>query len=291
MQVVDVGEALPRMQALASRLWSPDARQHPGQLAWSVAYALPEDLDHGPVAIASTDGMDTAWAWQETPGWVELCVDPDHPDDADTVLGWATEVGGEVATAALETETHLIDLLTGIGFEVDEEAPWFTHHLLDLAGLDVPEAPGVYTLRAVRPDEAESRAACHRAAWSATSKVTGAAYERLMQTPPYRHDLDWVALDDHGRMVASALVWLDAATGVALVEPVGCLAEHRGHGLGGAVSIAGLQAAARAGATVALVCPRGDAAYPVPRRVYRGLGFEPHARTILLRRPDPASQA
>jgi len=223
MQVVDVGEALPRMQALASRLWSPDARQHPGQLAWSVAYALPEDLDHGPVAIASTDGMDTAWAWQETPGWVELCVDPDHPDDADTVLGWATEVGGEVATAALETETHLIDLLTGIGFEVDEEAPWFTHHLLDLAGLDVPEAPGVYTLRAVRPDEAESRAACHRAAWSATSKVTGAAYERLMQTPPYRHDLDWVALDDHGRMVASALVWLDAATGVALVEPVGCL--------------------------------------------------------------------
>lgn len=87
MQVVDVAEALPRMQALASRLWTADVRQHPGQLAWSAAYALPEELDHGPVAIASVDDLDTAWAWQEAPGWLEICVDPDRPEDADTVLG------------------------------------------------------------------------------------------------------------------------------------------------------------------------------------------------------------
>ena len=33
-----------------------------------------------------------------------------------------------------------------------------------------------------------------------------------MRTPPYRHDLDWVAVDRGGRMVASVCVWLDAST-------------------------------------------------------------------------------
>ncbi len=101
-----------------------------------------------------------------------------------------------------------------------------------------------------------------------------------MALRPYRTDLDWVAVDeDDGRMVASTLVWLDVATGVALVEPVGCLPEHRGRGLAGMTSLAALAAAARAGATTALVCPRGDDDHPLPARVYRRLGFEPGART------------
>lgn len=290
MQVVEVAEALPRMQGLASRIWTPRARHHPGQLAWDVGYAMPEALDHGSVAIASADGVDVAWAWQEAPGHLELCADPGHPKEARTVLGWAGEVGGELVTSVLETESHLIDLLTRAGFVVDHEAPWFTHHLLDLTGLSAPTAPEGYTLRAVAPDEAEPRAACHRAAWSAASKVSGAAYARLMQTPPYRPELDWVAVDETGRMVASSLVWLDPATGVALVEPVGCEPEHRGRGLAGATSLAALAAAARLGARVGMVGPRGDDAYPVPQRVYRRLGFEPVARTLLLRRADPASQ-
>jgi len=294
MQVVEVAEALPRMQGLASRIWTPEARHHPGQLAWSVAYALPEALDHGSVAIASVggaDGVDGAWAWQEAPGYVELCVDPVYPEEARTVLGWAAEVGGELATSVLETESHLIELLTEAGFVVDDEAPWFTHHALDLTGLTARAAPDGYTLRPVATDEAEPRAACHRAAWSATSQVTGAAYARLMKTPPYRPDLDWVAVDESGRMVASSLVWLDPVTGVALVEPVGCAPEHRGRGLAGATSLAALTAAAQAGARLGLVCPRGDDGYPVPQRLYRRLGFESLARTLLLRRPDPASQA
>ena len=48
-------------------------------------------------------------------------------------------------------------------------------------------------------------------------------------------------------MVASACVWLDADTGVALVEPVGCVPEHRGRGLAGAVSAAALAGRPRRG--------------------------------------------
>jgi predicted N-acetyltransferase YhbS len=114
--------------------------------------------------------------------------------------------------------------------------------------------------------------------------VTTGAYERLMRTPPYDPGLDWVALDASGAMVASCLVWLDPGTGVGLVEPVGCAPEHRGRRLAGAVSLAALHAARRAGGRTGMVCPRGDDDYPVPQRVYRRLGFEPGPRTLTLRR-------
>ena len=194
------------------------------------------------------DGEVVAWAWAESDEWMELCVDPAALDAGDAAIGWFLERAGEgvVRTMALDTEEHLIALLDRAGFAVEEDAPWFTHHFLDLAAVPELDVPG-YTLRHVEPGEAAARAACHRDAWSATSKVSTGAYERLMRTPPYRHDLDWVAVDGDGRMVASVCVWLDADTGVALVEPVGCVPEHRGRGLAGAVSAAALRAAREAG--------------------------------------------
>jgi predicted GNAT family acetyltransferase len=93
-----------------------------------------------------------------------------------------------------------------------------------------------------------------------------------------------VAVDGEGEMVASACLWLDPATGVALIEPVGCAPEHRGRGLAGAVSLAALHAARDLGATTGLVCPRGDDDYPVPGRVYRRIGFRPGPRTLTLTR-------
>ncbi len=281
-----IAQALPVMQVLATRIWTPESRHHPGQLAWSFAYGLPEELGHGPAAVLDRDGEVVAWAWAESDDWMELCVDPAALDAGDAAIGWFLERAGEgvVRTMALDTEEHLIALLDLAGFAVEEDAPWFTHHFLDLAAVPELHVTG-YALRHVEPGEAAARAACHRDAWSATSKVSTGAYERLMRTPPYRHDLDWVAVDGDGRMVASVCVWLDADTGVALVEPVGCVPEHRGRGLAGAVSAAALGAAREAGGTTGLVCPRGDDGYPVPMRVYQRLGFEPGPRTITLVRP------
>jgi len=136
----------------------------------------------------------------------------------------------------------------------------------------------------VLPGEHEERAAAHRAAWSATSKVTGVAYRRLMATPPYRPELDHVVVTDEGEWVASCCVWWDPSTGVALVEPVGCVEEHGRRGLATAASVSALTAARALGATEGLVCPRGDDGYPGPARLYRRIGFVPGARTRTLRR-------
>ncbi len=281
-----VAEALPAMQALASRIWTSESRHHPGQLAWSYAYGLPEDLGHGPAALVRRDDEVVAWAWAESEDWMELCVDPTALDAGDEVVAWFLDRAGAglVRTMALDTEEHVIAALDRAGFVVEDEMPWFTHHYLDLAVAPEPAVDG-YTLRHVEPGEAAQRAACHRDAWSATSKVSTAAYERLMATAPYRHDLDWVAVDREGRMVASVCVWLDLITGVALVEPVGCVPEHRGRGLAGAVSAAALRAARDLGGTTGLVCPRGDEGYPVPMRVYQRIGFVPGPRTLTFVRP------
>jgi GNAT superfamily N-acetyltransferase len=284
MEVLPVDAALPGMQALASRVWTPESRHHPGQLAWSARYADPEELDHGPVALVRHGDRVLGWAWAEAPDWLELCVDPSRSDVVAELVDWFLEQSpaGEVATMVLESEQHLLGPLVDAGFVVSER-PWFTHHTLDLAGLGPQSLPEGYVLRPVEPGETDRRAAVHRAAWSATSKVTGTAYARLAATLPYRSDLDWVV--EHqpsGEWVASCLAWLDPMTAVALLEPVGCVPEHRGRGLAGAVSLAALLAARDAGARSGLVCPRGDDAYPVPQRVYRALGFVPGPRTQTL---------
>lgn len=260
------------MQALASRLWSPESRHHPGQLAWSCAYGEPQVLDLGPAFL-----VDDAWAWLESLDWLEVCGTDRRAVDA-VVAAALVESADEVTASTLETESVVIDVLADHGF-VEIESPWFTHHHLDLADLPPVALPDGYAVRAVRPGEAEQRAAAHRAAWSPTSRVTTAAYERLMTTAPYRAGLDHVVVADDGEWVASCCVWLDTATGVALVEPVGCVEEHGGRGLAAAASVSALTAARDAGAITGLVCPRGDDDYPVPARLYRRIGFAPGART------------
>ena len=74
--VLPIAEALPAMQALASRSGRPRRATTPGQLAWSYAYGLPEVLHHGPAAVFSRDDEVVAWAWAESDDWMELCVDP-----------------------------------------------------------------------------------------------------------------------------------------------------------------------------------------------------------------------
>jgi ribosomal protein S18 acetylase RimI-like enzyme len=277
---------LRAMQELASRLWSPTSRFHPGQLAWSRYYRPvdPATLDDGEaIAIWSDAGETVGFGWAEAPDWLELQVDPGRPDVAAELVEWFEEVSDAETQSALVMEDDVAEnALVAAGFEPDPTAPWFTHHTIDLTELPpVPDIEG-YRFRHVERHEAPARAAVHAASWSdfGPSKVDEHAYRQLMDAWPYRHDLDWVAVDAEGRMVASVLVWLDDSHAAGLVEPVGCVPEHRGRGLAGAVTLAALHHLATVGGSVAQVSPRGDDGYPGPQRLYRSLGFRPCARTV-----------
>ncbi|WP_404953269.1 GNAT family N-acetyltransferase [Streptomyces sp. 147326] len=71
----------------------------------------------------------------------------------------------------------------------------------------------------------------------------------------------------------------DEANATGAFEPVGTRPDHRRQGLALAVCTAVLHAFARAGGRRAIVNARGDAAYPVPKRLYESMGFTTYART------------
>jgi ribosomal protein S18 acetylase RimI-like enzyme len=197
----------------------------------------------------------------------------------------------------LETERHLVAALEHAAYRPKTEAPFFQHCLVGLdgplTGLRMPEG---YRARAVRVDEVEARAALHRAAWrpsrigklfvppvdlgDAESMVTTESYRAVMSVWPYRHDHDQVIEAPDGTLVAVALGWLDEVNRAGELEPVGVDPRYARNGLGSAASLACMEEMRKAGATRAVVYPRGDSAYPVARRLYFGLGFRPVARTV-----------
>lgn len=106
----------------------------------------------------------------------------------------------------------------------------------------------------------------------------------LYETWPYRRDLDWIIEAPDGRWVANCIMWYDEINRVGTLEPVGTDADFRRQGFGAAVCLAALHAVKLAGAIEARVGARGDAAYPVPRQVYRSIGYRPLVRDLIYRR-------
>jgi ribosomal protein S18 acetylase RimI-like enzyme len=85
--------------------------------------------------------------------------------------------------------------------------------------------------------------------------------------------------------VSYGLVWLDAVNGVGEFEPVGTHQDFRRMGLARAVCLHAMHRLRAAGASTAIVYARGDAAYPVPARLYEALGFRAGDRTSVHSRP------
>ncbi|MGH3446625.1 MAG: hypothetical protein ACRDQA_30380 [Nocardioidaceae bacterium] len=287
---------LQQMQELAQRIWSPASRWHVGDLAWG-RYSIPDNEPGWRTALWTADGNDrvVGWGWVELPGSLELLVDPAHVEVARDVLAWFDQVtdatSGVRTVTVLETEQHLMAALEQAGYAPRSGGPFFRHHHLSLEGLPEPVLPDGFRLRSVHQGEAELRAASHRAAWSdlGPSSVCTESYAAVMAAWPYRHDFDWVVEGPEGAFVANALGWLDEHNAVGLLEPVGCAPAYRRLGLARAANLAALRALRAAGARTAVVCPRGDDAYPVPGRLYRSIGFKPGARTVTYARPAPAA--
>jgi GNAT superfamily N-acetyltransferase len=287
------------MQRAVQRTWTPQQRWHVGDLAWG-RYALPGQEPNWRTALwRDGTGEVSAWGWVELPGHLDLHVDPAYPELAGDVIEWfeAVATASERSVTVLETEHHLVAALERAGYQPVTEAPFFQHCLTDLGGpFTALEMPAGYRARAVRVEEAVARAALHRSAWQpsrigklfvppvdfgdAESLVTSESYQVVMNSWPYRHDLDQVIEAPDGTLAAFALGWIDEVNRVGELEPVGTDPHHARRGLGSAVSLACMEALRNAGATRAVVYPRGDSAYPVARRLYFGLGFRPVARTV-----------
>jgi hypothetical protein len=276
---------LRALQLFAQRIWSLDSRWHLGDLAWNLGQ-VPDGNPEWPMALWWAGGDAVAWGWMTLPDKLALMVDPAHPHLTDEVLDWAGGVtAGPLTVTVLDTEKHLVETLERRGYTADLGGRFFLAHSRDLADLPpMPQLPAGFTVRPVRDDADLARhAALHREVWQ-RSALADEGFRAMTSGWPYRMDFDVVVEAPDGRFVAYCLGWYDEVNRVGEFEPVGTVAEFRRLGLSRAAGVAVLRAFQEAGGEMALVYPRGDDEYPIPKQVYGALGFRPHARTVRYRR-------
>jgi ribosomal protein S18 acetylase RimI-like enzyme len=116
--------------------------------------------------------------------------------------------------------------------------------------------------------------ALHRAAF-ATSTLTVAKYERLLEVPHYRFEDDLVVEAADGSLAAFALGWSDPRGAVAEFEPVGTHPDHRRRGLGAALIATGLHRFFAGGARIVQVY--ADAGEAAAEALYASVGFQRRA--------------
>lgn len=271
------------MQALAQQAYGPTSRWHIGELAYGRFQHRGREADWPTRLWESSDGRTLAWGWVELPDHLSVQVHPQHPELARQVLSWFAEVtppGVARHVTVLETETALIDAVTGAGYRpAGPQQPYFERLDRALTAVPPPRLPAGYTLRPLSgPGDAAARAAVHARAFTG-SRVTADSYRTVMAAWPYRPDLDWVVQAPDRRLVAYATAWFDERHRAALFEPVGTDPQHRRRGLARAACLAAMHAVAELGATQVSVVARGDAGYPAPGRLYRSLGFAAGPRT------------
>jgi ribosomal protein S18 acetylase RimI-like enzyme len=269
------------MQSLAVRTFPATGRHHVGDLSWNWCLAL-DRADQCPTAVWTQGDRTLAWGWLELPENLMLQVDPERPDLAHDVLDWAerTAPGRLLSVDAAETEPHLIKALEQRGYRRSADGPFMACLARPLTDLpDVPPLPDGYSIRAQRDHlDVAGRAAAHRAAFG-SPRITTERHARMRDTWPYRPELDLVVVSPSGDVVAYCQGWYDETNGVGEFEPVGTHTDHRRRGLARAVCTAVLHAFARSGGHRAVVCSRGDAAHPVPKRLYESMGFSEYTRT------------
>lgn len=124
------------------------------------------------------------------------------------------------------------------------------------------------------PSQVEGWAAAYRAAF-APEEMTVELRLAVSRSPLYRPDLDLIACNSSGDVVAFALAWFDPETASGAFEPVGCDPVHQRRGLTRTLMLEGLRRLSRIGAQRAYVTTTRRR-LPA-NRLYESLGFREEA--------------
>jgi mycothiol synthase len=218
----------------------------------------------------------------EEPGHAHLQVDPRFrtPELEEEMLCLAEErlvaIGPSsgrpvLIVGLLEGDTLREKILVRRGYEPRPESQAFDRYR-DLS-LPIPEVPMPegYTIRPMTLADIPSRS---WASWRAFHpNAPDEDYEghdwylNLLKAPMYRRDLDLVAADEDGAVVAFCTVWYDDVTRSGYYEPVGTMPEHQRRGLCTALLHEGMRRLKERGAVHACIGGGGEA-NPIAEGVY-----------------------
>lgn len=301
---VDVADELRSLQDLAHRVWlyRPSLLNFEasfGTLAWERGGA-------GRCRVFERHGHLAGWARltlgysriraygvrdQAPPSlaWQVDVTDSDPEEVLAAVLDWALSRSEEQFTTGYNEADNLAQhLLSQRGFVHDPTEPYsgYLSQSLELAGPAV-EPSGYSFLTMAELNDLDRRAEVHRLAWDGSTR-SSADVAATMQTWPYKPEFDFVAIAGDGSPASSALFWFDPQYSYTEIEPVGTVPAHRGAGVGSALLKFGLRRLQDAGAATAVVGARADPDYPVPRRLYRSVGFTSIATQAIVLSPQAA---
>jgi ribosomal protein S18 acetylase RimI-like enzyme len=272
------------MQALVSELWrleGPHVENHVGDVAWQRFQHTGREHEWR-FRIWEEDGAPVAWAWIRRPATLGHEIHPRHRGGAlhDELLDWfeAEVEEEELRVSSLTTDAERLAFLRARGYEIEPAARVFAYHLRELGDLPDPVLPGGYRLRAVESADLEARVELHRVVWE-PSRVTVESFSKLQTVWPYRADLDCVAEDPDGSLVAYCLAWLDDANRVGELEPVGTHPDYRRRGLASAVCLFALKRLKEERATLGIVY---SIAGSEATALYESIGLRQHTRSLQL---------
>ena len=170
--------------------------------------------------------------------------------------------------AIVEAPTGAVvkDVLTEAGWSDDE--PW-TPLRRDLS--EPVEDPGL-RIETVGPEQASDWAAIVRSAFGSTT-FTDQRWHAMSAGAAHADARSLLGYDRQGAPVAAITVWSAGPGRPGLIEPMGVHTEHRGHGYGRAITVAGAGVLQDLGASSAEVCTESARVGAVA--TYRSAGFHP----------------
>jgi len=278
-------EDVAAIQQLASRLWPQG--WHPGGLGWALSRGRLAD------EVVVFDGDDGLAGWGarsgvHQPGELLGQVEPSRPDVAQSMVAWFLE-SAESPRLEIEVadgEATLTDALRAVGFVRSHQRPeGMVRPAGGHPGLGVE--PG-YQVRATRVAEVAARVDVHRRAWrpaslpwsdgrdvdpDAESPFNAEEYEAVRRTWLYDADLDLVAVAPDSTLAGCCIAWFDPTSGVAEIEPLSVVPEHRRKGLAVALCLEVAARVHKAGGRELFINTGVRPEYPAPSGAYTKAGF------------------
>ena len=173
-------------------------------------------------------------------------------------------------------------LLAERGYQPSEPTLVLRSRALESSPASQTLAGGYRIEHVTTPAQAAGWASAYREAF-APEAMTSAVRRAICASPLYRPELDLVACDADGAIVAFALAWFDPVTATGTFEPLGCVPAHQRRGLSRELLLAGLRRLRALGARRAFVT---TTTRRIPaNRLYASIGFHVAALSPTWRKP------
>nr|CTQ99310.1 COG0456: Acetyltransferases [Kibdelosporangium sp. MJ126-NF4] len=245
---------------------------HPGDVGWFWRFGA--EATAAAVRTWSRDGRILAVGMLDGPELLRLTIAPDVRRDEHLARQMVADMiepeRGVLPSGKVNVEAPMDalvqDLLAEEGWNADD--PW-TPLRRDLT--EPVQGPGV-RIEVIGPEQAHVRTAIQRSAFDGSS-FTDERWHVMASGVAYADARCLVAYDDQGNAVAAVTVWAAGPGKPGLLEPMGVHQDHRGHGYGREITVAGAAMLRELGSSSAIVSTPSSNVGAVA--TYKSGGFQP----------------